>query len=243
MDSEVRKKRNIWITGASSGIGFSLVEQFAAHGDNVIASARDESKLNKLSEHLNSLLLNVDIDLCDVRNDEAVSSTAKRILAKYGTVDILINNAGITCFNDFLSTSLQEYEDVINTNLRGIFLTTKSILPAMAQQRFGIVLNILSFVVKKIFKRSAIYTASKAGADAMMNVVRAEVRHLGIKIVNIYPGAVATPMWHPRQLEKYNSQMLAPNDVASTIYQVSCQQPSSMIEELILRPQNGDLGE
>jgi NADP-dependent 3-hydroxy acid dehydrogenase YdfG len=140
-----------------------------------------------------------------------------------------------------MDTSIEEFDHIINTNLRGIFLTTKAVLPAMLQNQSGLVLNILSYVVKEVYTKSAAYSSSKAGAEAMMNVLRSEVRRQGINIVNVYPGAVSTPIWRQNQREKFGNQMLTPEQVAEMLYHVSSQPSSLMVEEIVLRPQGGDL--
>jgi NADP-dependent 3-hydroxy acid dehydrogenase YdfG len=234
-------KRVVWITGATTGIGKALASVFASHGDSVIATARTESRLQELSGQISAEGGLCDPVLCDVQNEASVLAAAKHILTIHGCIDILINNAGVTYFKDFLSTSTDEFDHIIQTNLRGLFLTTKAVLPAMIENQNGLVLNILSYVVKEVYTKSAAYSASKAGAEAMMDVLRSEVRRKGINIVNVYPGAVSTPIWNQHQLEKFGNQMLAPEQVASMLYEVSTQQPSLMVEEIVLRPQGGDL--
>jgi short-subunit dehydrogenase len=237
----VGSNRVVWITGASSGIGSALAELFARRGDVVAVSSRSESKLNAMSERISKDGGTCDAAVCDVTSELSVSQTAKKILAAHGKIDVLINNAGVTSFQDYISTSTEEFDQIVATNLRGVFLATQSVLPAMLQARSGLVLTILSFVVKEVFTKSAAYTASKAGAEAMMNVLRAEVRRQGINVVNVYPGATATPIWHPKQLEKYHEQMLKPQQIAEMIYQISIQDPSMMVEEVVLRPRGGNL--
>ncbi len=238
---ESKQPRIVWITGASTGIGSALTELFALQGDVVIASARSESRLNELRRRISAADRKCDIIVCDVQDVSSVSETTHQIMAKHSRIDILINNAGVTYFKDFMSTSVEEFDHVINTNLRGAFLTTKSILPAMLQNKNGLVINILSYAVKEVYTKSAVYTASKSGIEAMMNVLRAEVRQQGINIVNVYPGAVSTPIWRLEQRDKFANQMLPPTQVAEMLYQVSIQPPSLMVEEIILRPQGGDL--
>jgi short-subunit dehydrogenase len=236
-----KEKRVVWITGASTGIGRSLTNAFASHGDTVIASARTDSHLDELHRLISAAGGVCDICKCDVQSEASVRESADQIMSKYGHLDILINNAGITYFKDFLSTSLEEFDHVMNTNLRGLFLTTKAILPSMLQRKKGLVLNLLSYVVKEVYTKSAAYSASKAGAASLMNVLRAEVRKHGINIMNVYPGAVSTPIWHQDQIEKFGNQMMAPEQVANLLYQISIQPSSLMVEEIILRPQGGDL--
>jgi NADP-dependent 3-hydroxy acid dehydrogenase YdfG len=178
---------------------------------------------------------------CDLRNRDEVDKTAARILSDCGTLEILINNAGVTYFKDFEKTSVEEFDEVIETNLRGLFLTTRSVLGAMIGKGSGTIINILSYAGKSVYTGSSAYAASKAGAEALMNVLRAETRQRGIKIVNVHPGAVLTPIWHPKHQERYRHQMMKPEEVAAMIYEISCQPASMIVEEVILRPQGGDL--
>jgi NADP-dependent 3-hydroxy acid dehydrogenase YdfG len=102
-------------------------------------------------------------------------------------------------------------------------------------------MNVISYITRETYKKSAAYAASKAGVESMMNVLRSEVRRQGISIVNIYPGAVSTPMWKPEQREKYRHQMLTADQIAEMLYQISIQPSSLMVEEMVLRSQCGDL--
>jgi len=238
---ETKKPRITWITGASTGIGRALAGVFISNGDTVIASARTESTLNDLCREISAARGTCEIIKCDVQSEVSVFEAVKKIMELYGRIDVLINNAGVTYFKDFIDTSIEEFDHVINTNLRGTFLTTKTVLPVMLQNQNGLVLNILSFVVKEVYTKSAAYSSSKAGTEAMMNVLRSEVRRKGINIVNVYPGAVSTPIWRQDQREKFGNQMLIPEQIAEMLYQVSIQPPSLMVEEIILRPQGGDL--
>jgi NADP-dependent 3-hydroxy acid dehydrogenase YdfG len=233
--------RVVWITGASSGIGRALTEQFVSHGDSVVATARSLANLTILQEQLSSSLGSCAIFQCDVTSEEQVRVTAEEILSKFGTIDILLNNAGVTYFKDFVNTSTAEFDEVVGTNLRGLFLTTKAALPGMLERKSGSIINVLSYAAKATYTGSSAYAASKAGAEAMMNVLRAETRDKGIAIVNVYPGAVFTSIWHPKHREKYGHQMIQPADVAQVVYKLSCEPAGVMIEDIVIRPQVGDL--
>jgi len=238
---EKLQPRVVWITGASTGIGSALSEVFCRQGDDVVASARTESRLNELCKRLSSQTGSCTAVPCDLLSESSVTHASERIRTAHDHVDILINNAGVTYFKDFMSTSTEEFDHVLHTNLRGAFLATKSILPEMLKKKKGLILNIVSYAVKEVYTKSAAYAASKAGLEAMMNVLRAEVRRDGIQIVHVYPGAVVTPIWKQHQIEKYGSQMLTPVHIAEMVYQISIQPPSLMVEEIVLRPQGGDL--
>ena len=214
---------------------------FAENGDHVVAAARNLRALRDLRRHIEENGRSCEVVACDIKDESQVRKVSGVILKKYRFIDVLVNNAGVTYFKDFLSTSVREFDEVIGTNLRGLFLTTKSVVPSMLRRKRGVIVNILSFAAKTIYTKSTAYSASKSGAEAMMNVLRAEVRNSGVKIINVYPGAVFTPMWAPKHRKKYSKRMIDPNVVARLVYEASSQPLSAMVEELIIRPQGGDL--
>jgi NADP-dependent 3-hydroxy acid dehydrogenase YdfG len=241
MATAASPKRTVWITGASTGIGRALAEEHALKGDLVLATARRRENLAELQQQIRSAGGSCEIATCDVTDGRAVQGTAEEFLKRHTRIDILVNNAGVSYFKEFSTTTTEEFDEVINTNLRGAFLATKAVLPSMLAHHRGLIINIVSFVTKAVYTKSAAYAASKAGLQAMMDVLRAEVRREGIRIVNIYPGAVLTPIWPSRQQETYKDQMLEPRDVARFVYDVSVQPEPVMVEEVVIRPQGGDL--
>jgi 3-oxoacyl-[acyl-carrier protein] reductase len=233
--------RIVWITGAGSGIGHALAVEYANKAFTTIVSGRNDASLNRLRKTINDKGGNAHCFVCDVRNAESVNAVAQKIIGSIGIPDILVNNAGITVFKEFIETSVEEFDDIMSTNLRGSFLTTKAILPSMIKRKNGIVLNIVSFAAKTTYTASSAYAASKAGLAAMMDGLRTEVRSHGIKIVNVFPGAVLTPIWSSKVRTKYGNTMLTTQDAARMICSVSCQPQSLMVEELVIRPQIGDI--
>lgn len=222
-------------------MGRAIAEQFASHGDTVAASARSVSNLESLKSQIEATGGRCVVVPCDVTDEAQVAAAATSILSELERVDILINCAGVTYFKDFLSTTLEQFDEVVKTNTRGLFLAVKAVLPKMLERRAGTIMSILSYAAKATYTGSSAYAASKAGAEALMNVLRAETRDKGIKIVNVYPGAVFTPIWHPKHREKYGHQMMRPAEIAKVIYEVSLQPDSMMMEDIVIRPQIGDL--
>ncbi len=235
------RQRVVWVTGASSGIGRAMAELFASRKDKVLASARTETALQELQRTIRSGGNSCDAVVCDISSEASVQSAVQRILTSHEYIDVLINNAGVSSFEDFDHTTVEEFDRVIHTNLRGTFLVTKAVLPSMVRRQRGLILNIISYTTKEVYERSSAYAASKAGVEAMMDVLRAEVRRKGINIVNVYPGAVATGIWPETVRQKYSDQMLRPEDVAKMVYDISNQPGSVMVEECIIRPCGGDL--
>ena len=234
-------QRIVWITGAGSGIGKASAEYFASAGDHIIATARTKSKLRDVKNHSTASGGVCDVFVCDVRDQKSITRVSNKILKTYHTVDVLVNNAGITSFNSFLETPEKIFKDIVATNLLGTYLVTRAVLPSMIKQKKGLILNVISYAAKEVFKNSAAYSASKSGTAAMMKVLREEVRSEGIKIINVYPGAVATSIWHPGVQEKYKGKMLKAEEIAKTLYQLTLQPELLMVEEVTLRPQQGNL--
>ena len=231
----------VWLTGASSGIGYALAREFGSNNFAVIVSGRRATSLRRLRDRITSEGGEAHVIVCDVRRELSVNSAARKIVRSFGVPDILVNNAGVTVFKKFVDTSVREFDSIVNTNLRGSFLTTKALLAKMIRRRSGIILNIVSFAAKTTYTESSAYAASKAGVTAMMEGLRAEVRGKGKKIVNVFPGAVLTPIWRPNVRMKYGDQMLAPEEVAKMIFAASRQPLKLMVEEIVIRPQRGDI--
>ena len=234
-------QRLVWITGAGSGIGRALALEYGANGYRVIVSGRESSSLNHVHNEILGKGGHSTVIHCDVRDESSVQSAVKKMLENTGIPDILVNNAGVTVFKNFADTSIEEFDNIVSTNLRGPFLTTKALLAGMVQRGSGIILNVVSFAAKTTYTKSSVYAASKAGVGALMEGLRAEVRDSGVKIVNVYPGAVLTPIWHPKVRTSRGDKMLSPEEAAKMILAISCQPPSMMVEEIVIRPQGGDI--
>jgi short-subunit dehydrogenase len=233
--------RVVWITGASTGIGFELAKVFAKSGCTIVATARRKSRLVSLVSEIRFAGHEAYAFVCDVRSERSIISTKKKILENCGTIDILINNASITTFKSFIDTKPPEFDDILETNLRGSYLATRTVLPIMMKKKRGHIINILSVAAHTVFTNSSTYSASKAGMLAMFNVLRAEVRKYNIKVSNIMPGATDTPMWSPASRQKYSSRMMTPRDIADITFQVANQSKKVVIEDIVIKPIKGDI--
>ncbi|MGH2569563.1 MAG: SDR family NAD(P)-dependent oxidoreductase, partial [Bacteroidota bacterium] len=151
-----------------------MADAFVRGGDSVIATSRSVARLRAATNRLNRLGV-VEILPCDVRRAGDVSRVARFIQRRHKKIDLLVNNAGVTAFKEFARTSLKEFDEILQSNLRGLFLTTHAILPLMMRRKRGTILNILSYAAKTTYTKSAAYSAAKAGSAAMMNSLRAEV--------------------------------------------------------------------
>jgi short-subunit dehydrogenase len=234
------KKEITWITGASSGIGKELVSVFVNSNKRVAASSRNIELLEKLKENLGDKKGLLTIVPCDISDYESVV-TAYNIISKDCHVSGLINNAGITSFKSAPDNTIEEIQNIINTNLLGAIYTIKTVIPEMIAKNNGIIVNTISVVAKKIFTNSSVYSASKSGLAAYTNVLREELRKHNIKVINILPGATKTPIWPNSALEKFSERMMSPSDVASMIYEVYNLDGTVIPEEITIRSIKGDL--
>lgn len=231
----------VWVTGASRGIGAAIAGAFAAIGAHVVLSGRNVSQLDRNTRKIRLVGQKASFVKCDVTSEASVTRAYKSIVKQYHLVDVLVNNAGVTCFRSFEKTAVRDFDAVLATNLRGTFLCTKSVLPAMVKRRSGVIINIISVAATTTFENSSAYAAAKAGTLAMSRGLRSEVRKKGVRVIDILPGAVETEMWHKAVRKKYHQKMMQPQDVADVVVSAFRQPQRVLSEEIVIRPLEGDL--
>jgi len=234
------KKDGIWVTGASSGIGKAVALEFAKIGCNVFVSARRAQELERLKDEAGKLGDIIYPFPCNVASSTNVEQTFKKISSEF-EINCLINNAGITSFKHASDNSVNEINDVINTNLLGAIYSIKSVLQSFIKNESGTIINILSVVVDKTFTRSSIYAASKMGLLGYSNSLREEVRKNNIRVINVMPGATETSMWSQEIRKEKGELMMNPESIARIIVSAYLQKDNLVTEEIVLRPITGDL--
>ncbi len=200
----------ILVTGGSQGIGAYMVEDFFREGANVYFIGRDEFKLKTIIEGLKDIRSNGSIKyfVCDVADAARVEELVAEIVKEKGRIDVLVNNAGITMDNLLLRMKDEEWDRVINTNLKGVFIATKSVLKTMIKQRYGRIINISSVVASMGNAGQANYCAAKAGIEGFTRAVAREVASRNITVNVVAPGYIETPMTE-RLSEDIKKSMLA----------------------------------
>jgi 3-oxoacyl-[acyl-carrier protein] reductase len=233
-------KQIVWITGASRGIGAAIAHAFAAIGVHVVVSGRSKESLANVAARIRSEGGSATVAAMDVASAKSVQAAEKKIHAQFGAVHVLVNNAGVTVFKKFERTTVDEFDSILTTNLRGYFLCTQAVLPSMLAAKKGHIINIHSVSAVTTFENSSVYAASKAGALAMTRGLRAEVRRRGVRVIDILPGAVETAMWSPANREKFGPGMMQPDDIADVVVSLYCQPERLTTDEIVLRPVDGD---
>jgi short-subunit dehydrogenase len=233
-------KSGVWITGASSGIGRAAAGEFAKTGARVFVSSRRATELERLNTELSKDKLGVEVFPCNIASSTNVEQTVKKITAVH-PIDCLINNAGITSFKRAESNSIQEINDIINTNLLGAIYAIKFVLPQMIERGGGTIINIISIIAKKVFTNGSVYAASKTGLLAYANSLREEVRKYNIKVINVVPGATETPIWREEVRKDNAGKMMKAEDIGQLLVWLYLQKGNMVTEEIVLRPITGDL--
>lgn len=223
---------HIWVTGASRGIGVAIAKRLS-HDHNVTASSR-----NILAEQPG-----IYSAPCDVTDADSVAKAHASAVEKFGPVQILINNAGIGVWKAVEDTTLEDFDAMVNTNLRGLFICTSLVLPSMISSREGMLIDINSVSTLKAFPNNAIYAATKAGALAFGRSLREEVRSQGIKVVEFVVGATSTDIWNDELRHQFEFRMMQPDDIAEIILDVVSKYGNERVhlEGVLVRPQLGDL--
>ena len=220
------KNKTAIITGGGRGIGKEITILLGKQGANVVVCSRTESEINSVVKEIKQL--NSQVSVLGVKCDVSISSQVNSLVKsaeKFGsnTIDILVNNAGVAFNKKLIDTSEEEWDQTINTNLKGAFLFTKAVLPYMIARKSGVILNVNSGAGKVGFSNLSSYCASKFGLLGLAESLALEVDTYNIRVMTIFLGQVATKMWQNfdySYYEKNKSRMLSPQDVAAKIVEM-----------------------
>ena len=222
------------ITGASRGIGLAVARKLGSMGAKLSLCARHVDKLESVASGLKSAGVAVAFSGADVTRPGDIESLVQKTRQALGAIDILVNNAGIGYFGPFHEANEANWDSVLDTNLKSVFLLSKAIAKGMIERRGGHIINIASLAGKNAFAGGAIYCASKWGLLGMTECMAEDLRAYGIRVSAICPGTVATDF--SPHAGKDTSKMLQPEDIAHVVEMIVTQAPQSFISEVLLRP-------
>ncbi|TVQ11823.1 MAG: SDR family NAD(P)-dependent oxidoreductase [Bacteroidetes bacterium] len=186
--------KNVFITGASSGIGYACAELFARKGYNLILNARRESRIADLSERLQSEYgIQVRNLIFDVRERESVFAAVESLSGWETDIDILVNNAGLALgMNDLPDGDLNDWEQMIDTNVKGLLYVSKALIPGMKKRQSGHIFNVGSIAGRETYLKGNVYCATKHAVHSLTKAMRIELVSHNIKVSLISPGATET---------------------------------------------------
>jgi 3-oxoacyl-[acyl-carrier protein] reductase len=222
------------ITGASRGIGFAVAHRLGTLGAKLSLCARDAKKLHSAADELRPGAAGVFAAAVDVTHGDQIAAFVQDTEKTLGPVEILVNNAGVGYFAPTHEAMEANWDTVLDTNLKSVFLASKAVAPGMIQRRGGHIINIASLAGKNAFAGGGIYCASKWGLLGLTECMAEDLRAYGIRVSAICPGSVATD-FSPRG-KKDVSKMLQPDDIAHAVEMIVTQAPQSFISEILLRP-------
>ncbi|MBI1289668.1 SDR family NAD(P)-dependent oxidoreductase [bacterium] len=228
-----------WITGASRGIGRAVAVALARAGATVVVGARSEGDLAQLVESLRAEGHAAHAFPLDVASADSVRDFAQRSLDLLGPVSILVNNAGMGLFRDFLEMSFEEFDRQIDVNLKGTWYMSRTAAPQMAILGSGSIINVSSIAGEHAFKRGSAYCPAKAGVNALSEVLMMELRDRGIRVSTIAPGSVQTRFHRealPAANQRDESWMLQPEDVAAAVLHLLAAPEHALISHYEVRP-------
>jgi NADP-dependent 3-hydroxy acid dehydrogenase YdfG len=226
------------ITGASSGIGRASALALAGEGANLVLTARRKGRLEELAVLVNKAGVKTLNIAGDAVNEETAKQCISSALKTFGTLDILINNVGIGNYKNLIDTSAEEYDDLMDSNVRSTFLFTRHTVPLMIKQGSGIILMISSMAGVYGFAGEAVYCATKFAQVGFAQALDKELRPHGIKVGVICPGGVKTEFALGKGRTKQSvaeSGMLEPEDVAGAVVLACSQSSNSRIIEIQMR--------
>jgi 3-oxoacyl-[acyl-carrier protein] reductase len=222
------------ITGASRGIGFAIARCLGQMGARVSICGRDQGKLDQSAASLRTQGIETLAVQADVSRGDQVSSLVQKAQKELGPIDILVNNAGIGRFGPFHEFEEADWNAVLDTNLKSVFLVSRAVVPEMIRRQTGHIINISSLAGKNTFANGAIYCASKWGLMGLTGSMAEDLRGHGIRVSAICPGSVATDF--SGQGGKDPSKALQPDDVAHAVAALVTQTKGSFISEVHIRP-------
>jgi 3-oxoacyl-[acyl-carrier protein] reductase len=222
------------VTGASRGIGLAIARHLGQMGARMAMCARNEKTLTQAANSLRREGIEALDIVADVSQSKQVHSLVKQVEKALGQIHILVNNAGVGAFGPLQQLTEADWDAVLDTNLKAVFLVSQAVVPGMIRLRTGHIINISSLAGQNTFPGGGIYCASKWGLQGLTGCMAEDLRGYGIRASSICPGTVDTDF--SPHAGKDPAKMLRPEDVAHAVGMLVTQAPQSFISEVHLRP-------
>jgi NADP-dependent 3-hydroxy acid dehydrogenase YdfG len=232
--------KNAIITGASKGIGKAIAKHLVAQGMNVAFCARNEKELWQTAKELHDInKVSIYHQTVDVSKKEECVDFINNTIKQFGSIDLLVNNAGSYIPGQIIEEEDGVLEKLLQTNLLSAYHITRAAMPSMLAQKKGHVFNICSIAGVQPYSNGGSYSISKFAMVGFSKNLREELKPHGVKVTTVNPGATMSDSWAGSGIDA--ARIMEADDIAKTIWAVYNLAPQSVIEEIILRPQLGDL--
>lgn len=229
-------KKKVLVVGATGGIGRETAKLIKQSNADVFITGRDAAKL--LEVKLDLGLGSSRVFEMDITDENSVESVANSIHDTIGTLDIIINAAGIGIIKPLEKLTYEDFDLTVATNLRGTFNLLKSFLPPMKAAKEGLILNMPGVLGKTPMAGAGAYAASKYGVNGLVKSVREELKRTNIRVTNIYLGGVDTPFWDNIDMKVRKDKFIREKEAAKAVWFL-CQQPKSgVVSEMVIQPFN-----
>src|SRR5579864_437836 len=223
------------VTGAGRGIGSAIAGKLGTRGATAVLLGRTKSTLDESAPAIVDPGCKTEVIPCDVTVLHQLEYAATRVDSTFGRLDVLVNNAGVGGFSDLLhNLPPEEWDRILNTNLRGVYYAIRAFAPLMIRAYSGHIINISSLAGKNALPKGAAYAASKWGLNGLSYSVAEELRPHNVRVSVICPGSVDTKLGP--HTGKDPNKMLKPDDVAHAVAMLVTQAPQSFMSEILLRP-------
>lgn len=224
------------VTGGSRGIGFSIAQALVAAGVNIVITARNATQLSNAKPKIEAAGIGQVEELrADVRSYADVERAVTAAVSRFGGLDILVNNAGVGFFSNVVDMKPDEWSQIIDTNLTGVFNACHAAIPKMRARGGGYIINISSLAGKNAFVGAAAYCASKSGLNAFSEALMQEVRYDNIRVSYVMPGSVSTE-FAGNDASKGADWKIAGDDVADIVIDLLRSDPRSLASRIEVRP-------
>jgi short-subunit dehydrogenase len=228
------------VTGGSRGIGKAILERFAASGFDVCTCSRSKADLGKVSRELSEQYgISAHYFVADMSVKEQVKAFTSFVTSLKRPVDVLVNNAGYFLSGQVIDEPDGTLEAMIQSNLYSAYYTTRGLAPGMREAGAGHIFNICSIASIKAYPNGASYAISKHAMLGLSKVLREELKPYGVRVTAVLPGAVLTDSWKDAGLPE--ERFITVQDVAEAVWSAHLLSPRSVVEEILIRPQLGDI--
>lgn len=237
----------ILLTGAGKGIGKAIALDFSRKAGSspsfnpiLVLCSRTHSDIAAVAEECASLGVKAHPIEADIASIQDIDRLVGKTLEEYGTIDCLINNAGVGRFKNLTDMTEEDFDYTMSVNMKGTFFLTQKVFPVMEKKRSGHIFFITSIAAEMAFKSSSVYSMSKFGQKGLVEALRHYGRECNVRITNVMPGAVYTPMWG-NAANEFKPVMMMPEDIAGPVVDAYLQPARTSVEEIVLRPVGGDI--